>query len=49
MFSESKTKKFEAEEKMWEGKGIVENLFHLLWTKDPVFGTSNFFLFKKTI
>lgn len=40
MFSESKTKKFETEEKIWEGKGIVENLFHLLWTKDPVFGTS---------
>jgi len=40
MFSESKTKRFETEEKIWEGKGIVENLFHLLWTKDPVFGTS---------
>ena len=30
----------QSEEKLWEGKGIVENIFHLLWTKDPIFGTS---------
>lgn len=24
-----------------EGDGIIENFFHLLWTKDPLFGTSN--------
>jgi hypothetical protein len=39
MFFNPKTSQ-QSEEKLWEGKGIVENLFHLLWTKDPIFGTS---------
>lgn len=36
----------QSEEKLWEGKGIVENIFHLLWTKDPIFGTSKHYNIK---
>jgi len=28
-----------------EGDGVIEEFFHLLWTKDPLFGTSNFVTF----
>ena len=27
-----------------EGDGVIENFFHLLWTKDPLFGTSIFII-----
>ena len=29
------------EDLIWEGKGIVDNLFHLLWKKDPILDSSN--------
>lgn len=24
-----------------EGDGVIENIYHLLWTKDTIFGTGN--------
>ena len=26
-----------------EGDGLIENIYHLLWTKDSVFGTGKLF------
>jgi hypothetical protein len=28
-----------------EGDGVIENIYHLLWTKDSIFNTGNY-LFK---